>query len=313
MGWGSLQPFLFGATPASRALPALFLLHPADVLSLSRPTIARAVGRCSPLDCPGERTVACHLSLSRRTGASRRVKTLWLLLLLGLLSACAVERPAPVLKVGLLAPFEGERREQGYHLLPAIRAATPERVRGQRVEWVILDTHGDPQDAVQRARELLVDREVQAIIGPLLPEEVAAVAPLMEEAQIAWWPLAPEGEPGVEAWRGSLPLGGAAAWGAAAWPAIQRGEVAQQWMPALPDDAAEFASAVGETPWPEQWLAWQATRLGFQALDRIERLERGEVRAAAEPLRFPPPQLYVIQGGAYPGVPAEQPPLSKSR
>ncbi len=219
------------------------------------------------------------------------------LLLLLLLAACSLERPRPVVKVGLLAPFEGERREQGYHLLPAIRAATPEQVQGQRVEWVILDTHGDPEMAAQRARELLVDPAVIAVIGPLLPDEVARVEPLM--AEMAWWPLAPAGGAGVSAWLGPVEGDG---WGAAVWPAIRRGERSTYVDPRLPDDLGEFASLGGERPWPQDWLAWQATRLAFRALQNAERLDRAAVLQAATVLPFPPPALYQSLDGSFPGI-----------
>ena len=221
------------------------------------------------------------------------------LLLFLLLLSCTVDRPLPVVKVGLLAPFEGERRELGYHLLPAIRAATPEQVRGQRVEWVILDTHGAPEIARQRAAELAVDPAVLAVVGPLLPEEVAAVAPLVEQAGLAWWPLAPAGEEGVSAWLGPVEGDG---WGAAVSPAIRRGERSTYVDPRLPDDLGEFASLGGERPWPQDWLAWQATRLAFRALQNAERLDRTAALQAATALPFPPPALYQSLDGSFPGI-----------
>ncbi|HBY93993.1 MAG TPA: hypothetical protein DEP84_08520, partial [Chloroflexi bacterium] len=99
--------------------------------------------------------------------------------LLGLVTGC---RPpgstAPIIKLGLLAPFEGAYRQFGYHLIPAARLAVQEaqaagHLGGVRIEWVVLDTHGDPAVAAQRARELAVDSDVVAVIGPALPETVA--------------------------------------------------------------------------------------------------------------------------------------------
>ncbi len=228
---------------------------------------------------------------------------LLLLLSLLLLAGCLPERPAPVLKVGLLAPFEGERRELGYHLLPAIFAATPERVNGQLVEWVILDTSSQPEVAAQRARELLVDPAVLAIVGPLLPEEVAAVAPLMEEAGVAWVPLAPRGEAGLQAWSEALVRAdeAPASWGPQAWPAIRRGEVTIYLDPALPDDMGDFAAVAGAQPWPQDWLAWQGTRHAMQALDRAPSLDRAAVLEALEPFSIPAPAFYETSGGLFPG------------
>lgn len=222
------------------------------------------------------------------------------------LVSCVPEKPAPVLKIGLLAPFEGTRRELGYHLLyHAILPATPEHVRGQRIEWVILDTHGNPDTAAQRASELLVDPAVLAIIGPLLPEEVASVAPLMEDTQIAWWPLAPVGETTLQSWQNAVEeeLAPEQLWGARAWPAIRRGEITTYLDPQLPADLGEFAAVGGEYPWPQDWLAWQATRNAFSALANATDLARPAVLVAAKPLKLPPLVLYQTHPGLFPGTP----------
>lgn len=229
-----------------------------------------------------------------------------LLFFCSLMVSCMPEKPAPVLKVGLLAPFEGERRQLGYHLLQhAIFPATPEHVRGRRVEWVILDTHGNPETAAQRARELLIDPAVLAIVGPLLPEEVKAVAPLIEASDVAWWPLAPVGEETLKSWQSAVEqdLPSNQLWGARAWPAIKRGEVTIYLDPQLPDDLGNFAEVGGEYPWPQDWLGWKATRHAFNALANATSLERAAVRAAATPLQLPPLILYETLPGLFPGNP----------
>lgn len=232
-----------------------------------------------------------HFQLPPRASFTLIIPLL-LTLLVPILSACLPVHPAPVLKIGLLAPFEGERRAQGYHLLPALRAATPERVQGQRVEWVILDTHGDPETAAQRTRELLADPAVLAIVGPLLPEEAAQVAPLIAEADIAWWPLAPVGEEALLAWAGTSAegLNPTQRWEPRAWPALARGDLAGSLAPQVPTDGATaLQAAIGAAPWVQDWLAWEATRLAFAALSAAPTLDRAAVRAAATPLIFPPP------------------------
>mgnify|MGYP001187627568 CR=1 FL=1 len=224
-----------------------------------------------------------------------------LVVLMGL-PACALRRPDPVLKIGLLAPFEGARRQQGYHLLPAIRAATPELVQGRRVEWVILDTQGDPDIAAQRARELLVDPAVLAIVGPLLPATVEAVAPVIAGGEIAWWPLAPEGEEGVARWLGRALPAEQGGWGAASWLAIRRGELERYFDPDLPPALGPFAAVAGDQPWPQDWLAWRATQAAFAAMEAAPDLSRARVRASAEPLEWPKAVEYSSTDLVFPGT-----------
>ncbi|MBA3532402.1 MAG: ABC transporter substrate-binding protein [Ardenticatenales bacterium] len=228
------------------------------------------------------------------------VQWLWLCFAACFLTACTVERAAPILKIGLLAPFEGEQRELGYRLLPALRAATPATLRGHHVEWVILDTHGDALVAAQRARELLVDPDVVAIVGPLLPEEVEAVGAVLQSESIAWWPLAPSGAEGLRTWHRSIPnIPPEQAWGPSAWPALMRGQIDSYLAPRLPSDLREFP---GETPWPQDWLAWRATELAFEAITAAPTLNRAAIRAASTPLDIPPPALYQSKAGVFPGT-----------
>jgi len=75
-----------------------------------------------------------------------------------------------VLKVGLVAPFEGWYRPRGYDALWAVRLAIQEAndaggVAGHQVELVVLDDHLDPYWAVQRAREVVADPAVMAVVG----------------------------------------------------------------------------------------------------------------------------------------------------
>lgn len=96
----------------------------------------------------------------------------WLLLACCLLSCTSVR---PVAKVGLLAPFEGLDRETGYLALAAMRAAIAEAPPGQRGLFILplaLDTSADP---LRAAHKLLVDEQVQAVIGPLSVPAIAEV------------------------------------------------------------------------------------------------------------------------------------------
>lgn len=219
----------------------------------------------------------------------------WLLILFLLIAGCGF-RPARVVKIGLLAPFEGERRVLGYHLLPVARGATPETVDGRRIEWVVLDTRSDPVIAAERARELLVDPAVLAVIGPILPSTVDAVAPVMAGERVAWWPLAPEGAAGLAAWQGALADATRGEWGATVWPEIRRGRVDLYLDPQVP---------TGETLWPLDLLAREAAARALEALDAAEGGGRAEVAAVALPLALPPPSVYVSEDGQYPGTPQE--------
>jgi ABC-type branched-subunit amino acid transport system substrate-binding protein len=88
-----------------------------------------------------------------------------------LLASCAFPgSTAPVVKFGLVAPFEGRYRPVGYDALYAARLAVRERnaaggVGGYRVELVAYDDGGDAPSAVERARQLALDSQVVAVIG----------------------------------------------------------------------------------------------------------------------------------------------------
>jgi ABC-type branched-subunit amino acid transport system substrate-binding protein len=104
---------------------------------------------------------------------SKFQKRLVYLLILGIcslafVSACGSTRP--VIKFGLVAPFEGRYRPVGYDAIYAARLAVRERnasggVGGYRVELVAYDDGGDPQAATERARQLALDPQVVAVIG----------------------------------------------------------------------------------------------------------------------------------------------------
>jgi ABC-type branched-subunit amino acid transport system substrate-binding protein len=83
-------------------------------------------------------------------------------------SACG--STAPVVKFGLVAPFEGRYRPVGYDAIYAARLAVRERnaaggVGGYRVELVAYDDGGDAPSAIERARQLALDPQVVAVLG----------------------------------------------------------------------------------------------------------------------------------------------------
>ncbi len=76
----------------------------------------------------------------------------------------------PIVKIGLVAPFEGLHRPLGYQVLPAVKLALREwneagGVNGFMLELVALDDAQDPAMAVQQAREMVVDPDIMGVIG----------------------------------------------------------------------------------------------------------------------------------------------------
>jgi branched-chain amino acid transport system substrate-binding protein len=102
----------------------------------------------------------------------KKVLTGWLcvVLLLAVWGCTATGGTKPIVKVGLVAPFEGLYRPLGYEVLYAVKLAIRERnasggVAGYMVELVALNDDNEPAVAVQRAREMAVDCDVMGVIG----------------------------------------------------------------------------------------------------------------------------------------------------
>ena len=109
-----------------------------------------------------------------------------LLISLFLLS-CSPMRP--VVKIGLLAPFEGLHRESGYEALSAMRAALADYPLDEfEALPLALDTSADPAQARRAAAKLLRDDSVAAVIGPLQARQVFAVADIMAGSDVDWRP-----------------------------------------------------------------------------------------------------------------------------
>lgn len=104
------------------------------------------------------------------------------------LLGCSVTRP--ILKIGLVAPFEGRYRDVGYEVVFAVRLAMREinaagGVGGYSVELVALDDSGDEQMAVEQARKLETDISVIAVIGHWRENTTLAAALEYEQAGIS--------------------------------------------------------------------------------------------------------------------------------
>lgn len=106
-----------------------------------------------------------------------------LLLLIGCYST------APVIKIGLVAPFEGAQRAVGYDVIYSARLAVREvnaqgGIGGYRVALVAFDDMSDPQLARETAAALAIDPDVVAVLGHWSAETSAAAAAVYAEAGV---------------------------------------------------------------------------------------------------------------------------------
>lgn len=105
----------------------------------------------------------------------------------------------PVVKVGLVGPFEGAQRAVGYDVIYSARLAVREinaagGVGGYRVALVALDDSGDPQLAQEVAASLVIDPAVVVVVGHWLTPTTAVAAPIYAAAGL---PLLPAGQPPI--------------------------------------------------------------------------------------------------------------------
>ncbi len=134
-----------------------------------------------------------------------------LLILLWLLPGCVPRLPR-VVKIGLVAPFEGRDRPIGYDAIYAARLAVRQinetgGAGGWKLALVAYDDRGEAASARTAARNLLTDGEVVAVIGHYRQPTTEAAAPLYAQGGLplivigAWvtpttttWHLAPPPE-----------------------------------------------------------------------------------------------------------------------
>jgi ABC-type branched-subunit amino acid transport system substrate-binding protein len=115
-----------------------------------------------------------------------------------LLAACTMPGDAaPIIKVGLIAPFEGLGRPLGYAVLPAVKLALAQanaagELGSYRVALVALNDDGEPAASAAQARALAQDPDVVAALGPWGSDTAAAVAPVLREAGVAALAVAPQ-------------------------------------------------------------------------------------------------------------------------
>jgi ABC-type branched-subunit amino acid transport system substrate-binding protein len=109
-----------------------------------------------------------------------------------LLGGCA--RVEPVVKIGLVGPFEGRERAIGYDAIYSARLAVREinesgGINGQRVALVALDDGGQPDLAQAAARSLALDPDVVLVVGHWLTETTAVAAPIYAAAGLPFIPM----------------------------------------------------------------------------------------------------------------------------
>lgn len=101
----------------------------------------------------------------------------------------------PVVKLGLIAPFEELYREDGYAVLHAVRLALNEHNarpdRRYSVALVALNDNGRPEEAALQAEKLGLDPAVWAVVGPIQSSTAEAAGPVLASFGLPWLALAP--------------------------------------------------------------------------------------------------------------------------
>lgn len=111
---------------------------------------------------------------------------------------------APVVKLGLIAPFEGLGRPLGYSVLPAVQAAVAEANAGTalgryRVALVAWNDDMDGRSAAAQARALALDGDLLAVLGPWTDAAAGGAIPVLAQAGVPELviPSASELPPGI--------------------------------------------------------------------------------------------------------------------
>ncbi|MEZ4643409.1 MAG: ABC transporter substrate-binding protein [Chloroflexota bacterium] len=171
------------------------------------------------------------------------------------MSGCASVQP--VVKVGLVGPFEGANRAVGYDVIYSARLAVREineagGIGGYRVALVALDDSCDPQLAQEVAASLALDPAVVVVIGHWTAETTAVAAPIYAQAGL---PFIAAGVPPV-------------------------GEFPPTQLPAAFVAAYEAVTPFAETAGPYAGATYDAFQLIWQAM-RVAAAEEGSVEKTA--------------------------------
>lgn len=106
------------------------------------------------------------------------------LALLLLLTGCTLPGSIPpAVKIGLVAPFEGLYRAEGYDALYGVKMAVLEanasrELGGYRLELVALDDKNVPAEAIVAASKVSLDPDVVGVVGHLSEETTLAALPI---------------------------------------------------------------------------------------------------------------------------------------
>ena len=206
-----------------------------------------------------------------------------------LLAACSAST-APVIKIGLVAPFEGRYRALGYEAIYAARLAIREinakgGLHGYRIELVALDDRGDRDRAIESARKLAIDPQVVAVIGHYRPDSTDASietycaqhVPLIAIESAVPLPDVCRKQPNI------FVLGHASI---ESWPDDQLTFVSNVPDPAELPAAQNFVAAYNAIPidgtraGPIALQTYDAMYLLFDALSRAGKIDRAGVAAA---------------------------------
>jgi len=115
-------------------------------------------------------------------------------------------KPLPgIIKVGLVAPFEGSYRYVGYDAVWAARLAVREinaagGIDGWQLELVAYDDRGDAALAAQTAGNLIIDPDIVAVIGHYRPETSASAGAIYADAGLPNLVIGDATLPSATAW-----------------------------------------------------------------------------------------------------------------
>ncbi|NOZ50777.1 MAG: ABC transporter substrate-binding protein [Chloroflexi bacterium] len=132
-------------------------------------------------------------------GNSSRLGLVWKLgiwiIALATLAACLPTSSPPVVKIGLIAPFEGPSRPLGYSVLYAVKLRLSQwnaAAASPRVELVALNDDSDPALAAALAAQLAVDPDIVLVLGPPQGHTARAAWPALAAAHLPTLSLVPQ-------------------------------------------------------------------------------------------------------------------------